>query len=530
MRTHVPVEPTTTQHVAPVPTHTDAAPTPQVGRAADVVQALCHAPRLADIPERAPDEPPEEARGPGLRHAASPGAAPEAPAAPVQRRALRAATDDPLAIHAAAVRGTIGGGGALPHLARIQSAFGGHDVSMVQAHTDARAAAAARAMGAEAFATGLHVAFASPAPSLHTAAHEAAHVVQQRAGVHLQGGVGAAGDPHERHADAVADAVVEGRSAEALLDRYAPPGDVPALQAKRVAIPSGTPIVQRALALAVATGKPKADLTGKIGTHDVTRFDHGETMTEEWGDESSTANFTNANGSGEVDGNKTIGWGNKKIGLLRPLGTLDGNFESHVKMHLVNSFLDPGANGWAGNWVFGAHDLNAKHSQIESAAKLLHPKYGVNKALDYRTTVTGKDGTTTDEDTLAQEILDGLDALKPLGFNAPTLEKVKEEASIDDETLANYANLWNAAVSNNAVANKIEVEYQPYTYDGDNLVVQGALTTTEAETDVASARRVNITASTFKLSAWGIFDLAPEPPPKRRRTGIATMVRTTGDT
>jgi hypothetical protein len=56
------------------------------------------------------------------------------------------------------------------------------------------------------------------APSVHTAAHEAAHVVQQRGGVQLKGGVGETGDAYERHADTVADAVVAGRSAEDLLD------------------------------------------------------------------------------------------------------------------------------------------------------------------------------------------------------------------------------------------------------------------------------------------------------------------------
>ena len=71
-------------------------------------------------------------------------------------------------------------------------------------------------MGAAAFTTGDHVAFAGP-PSLHTAAHEAAHVIQQRAGVHLTGGVGEPGDRYERHADAVADLVVRGRSAAGLL-------------------------------------------------------------------------------------------------------------------------------------------------------------------------------------------------------------------------------------------------------------------------------------------------------------------------
>jgi len=73
-------------------------------------------------------------------------------------------------------------------------------------------------LGAKAYASGDRVAFAGGAPDLHTAAHEAAHVVQQQQGVHLAGGVGKDGDDHERHADAVADRVVRGQSAEALLD------------------------------------------------------------------------------------------------------------------------------------------------------------------------------------------------------------------------------------------------------------------------------------------------------------------------
>lgn len=42
-------------------------------------------------------------------------------------------------------------------------------------------------------------------------------MVQQRDGVQLEGGVGEAGDPYERHADAVADQVVRGESAADLL-------------------------------------------------------------------------------------------------------------------------------------------------------------------------------------------------------------------------------------------------------------------------------------------------------------------------
>jgi hypothetical protein len=71
-------------------------------------------------------------------------------------------------------------------------------------------------MGATAFASGNHVVF-DQEPDLHTAAHEAAHVVQQAQGVQLYGGVGSADDRYERNADAVADRVVGGQSAADLL-------------------------------------------------------------------------------------------------------------------------------------------------------------------------------------------------------------------------------------------------------------------------------------------------------------------------
>jgi hypothetical protein len=107
--------------------------------------------------------------------------------------------------------------GGLPHAARIQAAFGRYDVSGVRAAIGGRAGAAAARLGASAYATDERIAFRS-APDVHTAAHEAAHVIQQRRGIELPGGVGQPGDQHERMADAVADAVVAGRSAEALLD------------------------------------------------------------------------------------------------------------------------------------------------------------------------------------------------------------------------------------------------------------------------------------------------------------------------
>lgn len=141
-------------------------------------------------------------------------------------------------VHSTAQGGVSGGGGALPHLNTIQQAFGKHDVSSVQAYVGGAAESATTALGAEAYATGNKVAF-KQSPSLHTAAHEAAHTVQQKAGVSLPGGVGSVGDKYEQHADSVADAVVQGRSAESLLETGTGLGRS-AVQKKAVQMTPGT--------------------------------------------------------------------------------------------------------------------------------------------------------------------------------------------------------------------------------------------------------------------------------------------------
>ncbi len=134
----------------------------------------------------------------------------------VQRLAPVQQKEDTASVHAAAQRGTSGGGGGLPYGSQIQRAFGSHDVSGISAHVGGKASEACDSMGAEAYASGNSVAFKGN-PDLHTAAHEAAHIVQQRSGVQLSGGVGQVGDSYEQHADAVADRVVQGKSAEDLL-------------------------------------------------------------------------------------------------------------------------------------------------------------------------------------------------------------------------------------------------------------------------------------------------------------------------
>jgi Domain of unknown function (DUF4157) len=122
-------------------------------------------------------------------------------------------------VQRAAARGLATPSGPLPNLDVIQRSFGRHDVSAVQAHTGSDAAGTAREMNADGYASKDHVVLASG--DLFTEAHEAAHAVQQRGGVQLKGGVGQQGDIYERNADEVASLVVQGKSAEALLDPFA---------------------------------------------------------------------------------------------------------------------------------------------------------------------------------------------------------------------------------------------------------------------------------------------------------------------
>ena len=108
----------------------------------------------------------------------------------------------------------------LPFAPEIQKSFGKHSITDVQSAVGGKARSATEAMGAEAYATGNKIAFKQQ-PDLHTAAHEAAHVIQQRAGVQLKSGIGQQGDAYEVHADQVADLVVQGKSAESLLSELA---------------------------------------------------------------------------------------------------------------------------------------------------------------------------------------------------------------------------------------------------------------------------------------------------------------------
>jgi len=166
-------------------------------------------------------------------------------ASPIQLRVTGAPRgDDPVA----AARGGLRGAAApLPYLDRIRASFGpDHELGGVRAQVGGDAAAACDSLGAAAYAHDGAVAFAH-APDLHTAAHEAAHVVQQRAGVQLGSAVGEAGDAYERHADLVADCVVRGESVAHLLGTTSATGGGTPVQ-RRIVLDKTTTLSGKSLA------------------------------------------------------------------------------------------------------------------------------------------------------------------------------------------------------------------------------------------------------------------------------------------
>jgi Domain of unknown function (DUF4157) len=147
----------------------------------------------------------------------------------LQRRADGAASST------AAPSLSLGAGRPLPSGVRQQvEPLFGQSFTHVRLHDGPAAARATRAVGAVAFTSGAHIAFAPGryAPhtpgGLHLLSHELAHTVQQRGLGHsapLQRAaltIGAAHSPHEAEADRAADRVLQGQRVGALTPLAAP--------------------------------------------------------------------------------------------------------------------------------------------------------------------------------------------------------------------------------------------------------------------------------------------------------------------
>jgi hypothetical protein len=108
----------------------------------------------------------------------------------------------------------------------------GRDFRSVRLHTGSEARRGASAVSARAYTVGNDIVLGSGEHSLHSSegrhllAHELTHVVQQHGGANPANGMSVPGDAFERQADAVADAIVGGRSEEAMLARLRPAAGV----------------------------------------------------------------------------------------------------------------------------------------------------------------------------------------------------------------------------------------------------------------------------------------------------------------
>lgn len=119
-------------------------------------------------------------------------------------------------LHRTAARGLSSPPSPFPYSERIQAAFGAYAPSGLAAHFGPAARAAAGQLQAHAYVKAGQVAFGR-FPDLRTAAHEAAHIVDQtHGGGGVRHGVGVQGDARERLADQVASRVASNRSAEDL--------------------------------------------------------------------------------------------------------------------------------------------------------------------------------------------------------------------------------------------------------------------------------------------------------------------------
>lgn len=187
---------------------------------------------------RASAHKPEAPRQTGPEKAAAPA---RARPGPTHRVSLRLAMYRPLGNQAVpAAAGRMSASQPLPHLDAIGRSFGaGHDLSSVRAQVGGPAVGWNGLLGSSAFTRGERIAF-SAAPSLDEAAHEAAHVVQQRGGARPPGGLSRAGDRWEREADAVAARVTRGESAADLLPAPAPPVSDADAPVQRRLIATGT--------------------------------------------------------------------------------------------------------------------------------------------------------------------------------------------------------------------------------------------------------------------------------------------------
>ncbi|MGB8908522.1 MAG: DUF4157 domain-containing protein [Candidatus Cybelea sp.] len=153
-------------------------------------------------------------------------------------------------------QGVSGEPSPFPHLAEIQRSFGGlFDLRTARAHIDPAAVRSSQSLRAQAYTVGSDVAFAEP-PSLETAAHEAAHVAQNRGNRAPTCGISRSGDFREAAAETIARRAASGASAADLVSRQSPGNGarIQRQEAPEIGPPTLDQAYQTALADSRATG------------------------------------------------------------------------------------------------------------------------------------------------------------------------------------------------------------------------------------------------------------------------------------
>ncbi len=311
----------------------------------------------------------------------------------------------------------------------MEKAFGGVDFSGVKVHTDGQSDRLNRSIQAKAFTTGQDIFFRQEAYApksrggQETIAHELTHVVQQNGGK---------------------------------VQRSQSPQRCPANDISSAS--EGETAIQR-----LTAGNPPPfhnDEPIRSDVHEVT-----ETVTNSWGKKSDTKNFAHQNNSKYLDNHK-IYYKKKEIGDLKTQGSDDNTL---VKMHLVNSYLNPKANNWEHNWVWGSKTLNGQHSQIEDQAKLEHPeKKAENESMNYETEAVGAPTTETDQNELEEMIYcKSVQEAQKLasGLKIPSDKEYIDEITIKPEregegyTIADFFPRWQTGVSKSGTTG-VQVRYQ----------------------------------------------------------------------
>lgn len=137
----------------------------------------------------------------------------------VQRAAARPPQETEAQVVSSADRGLSGGSGQVPYQGEMERSFG-VSFAEVESHAGPQAQDACAEIGANAYARGNQVAFASDSPDRGLVAHELTHVVQQSGEARPKMAVGAPGDAYEQEADQVAARVSAGESVRDVAARH----------------------------------------------------------------------------------------------------------------------------------------------------------------------------------------------------------------------------------------------------------------------------------------------------------------------